>query len=132
MSGSPPDVVVDASALIRGLTTSGTAGDWVDRIAAGAVGAMAPDLVYAEVANAAVTETRFGSGAVGLVDDVLELPLETKPVIGLARSAVQIALELGLSGYDAVYVALAEGLAVPLVTADRGLAAVYAPCELVA
>jgi predicted nucleic acid-binding protein len=113
------------------LTTTGTAGVWIDRIASGEVGATAPDLVYAEVANAAVTELRFGSGAVGFMEDVLALPLKAQSTMGLARAAVEIALELGLSGYDAVYVALAETFAVPLLTADRRLAAAYAPCELV-
>jgi predicted nucleic acid-binding protein len=125
------DVVVDASAFVRGLTTAGTAADWVDRILDGEVRAIAPDIVYPELANATVTAARFGSGAATLLDDFLGLPLETEPSFAFVRPAAEIALELGLSAYDALYVALAEALDAPLVTADRRLAAAYPGCELV-
>src|SRR4051794_18115655 len=126
------DVVVDASAFVRGLTARGTAADWLDRILDGAVRAIAPDIVYPEIANATVTAARFGSGATTLLDDFLSLPLETEPSVVFVRPAVEIALELGLSAYDALYVALTEAVAIPLLTADRRLAAAYPPCELVA
>jgi predicted nucleic acid-binding protein len=126
-----PDVVVDASAFVRGLTTAGTAAVWVDRILGGEVRAIAPEIVYPEIANATVTAMRVGSDGATLLDDFLSLPLETELSTAFVRSAVEIALELGLSAYDALYVALAEALDAPLVTADRRLAAAYGRSELV-
>jgi len=37
------------------------------------------------------------------------------------RSSLELALEYGISAYDAFYVALAQDFSLPLITADRKL-----------
>jgi len=85
-----------------------------------------PDLIYHECANilwkrvrrgefsAAVAETRLGQ--------LLSLPLSVWAARDLVLRALALASSLGLSAYDAAYVALAELLGVPLITADTALA----------
>ena len=54
---------------------------------------------------------------------LLRAHLELAPVEGLTLRAAEIAVEHGLTVYDAAFVALAESLDAELVTADRRLAA---------
>lgn len=58
---------------------------------------------------------------------------------GLAQDAVELACDYSLSGYDAVYVAVARYYAIPLVTVDRelckrmaGIIPVHTPEEVLA
>ena len=50
----------------------------------------------------------------------------------LYSAALVTAIDLGLSAYDGTYAALAESLDVPLITADRRLAAAVPNAELLA
>jgi predicted nucleic acid-binding protein len=85
---------------------------------------VAPDLIHLEVASAlrrleragAVTDEQAVVALLGLLD----LDLEVFPLGPLVARAW--ALRHNLTPYDAAYVALAESLDCPLVTADRGLA----------
>jgi predicted nucleic acid-binding protein len=54
------------------------------------------------------------------VDDLLALPIARFPVGSLMIRAYQ--LRANVPAYDAAYVALAEGLACPLITGDARLA----------
>ena len=54
---------------------------------------------------------------------LLGLPVADRPLRGLTPAASQLAVERGLSVYDAYYLALAEAWKATLVTADRRLAA---------
>jgi predicted nucleic acid-binding protein len=53
--------------------------------------------------------------------DLLELPIERLGASGEEVQALELALEYGISAYDAVYVALASEEGLPLVTADARL-----------
>jgi len=85
----------------------------------------APDLIYAEVAN--VIWKRHGRGeidrdeAIGLLTDVLELPLEITPSEQLATAALELALRTGRTAYDCLYVALAVQKKTTVVSDDRRL-----------
>ncbi len=85
-----------------------------------------PTLIYAEFGNAVVGMHR--NGRLTLDDARRSLRVlhrkraELRAVESLTRPAWDVALARNLSVYDACYVVLAEGLGVPLVTADRRLA----------
>ena len=116
-------IVVDASVLAVALGDDGAHGAAARRRLRGEVLA-APELIALEVlsvlrrnvASGATTAQR-GEGATG---DLIELPLRRAPHRPLLRRCWE--LRDNLTSYDASYVALAETLDVPLVTADARLA----------
>ena len=84
-----------------------------------------PALLYYEVGNILL----FGRArppveeALESLTDLFSIPLEVvSPAPASANAALQLASLHGLSYYDATYVALAELLDCPLITADRRLA----------
>lgn len=99
---------------------------WVATVLRAEVTAVAPDLVFLEVANTLTGYVRAGEidpdEAVSRLDDVLDLPLEVHPARTLATQAHALAVARGISAYDAAYLALAIGYDATLVTANRRLA----------
>ena len=84
-----------------------------------------PALLYFEVGNILL----FGRSRPPLEDalealtDLFSIPLEVvPPAMASANATLQLASLRGISYYDATYVALAELLDCPLITADRRLA----------
>ena len=67
-----------------------------------------------------------------LADDVARTPLDRHASLGQVGPAFEFARVANLSGYDAFYAVLAEALDLPLVTADRKLAAAVDGSVLVA
>ena len=84
-----------------------------------------PDLFYVECTNILWKYARrFGyspEAARQDVADLVRLPLLAVPTADLAEDALALALEHGITAYDAAYVALAQRLSLPLVTADEAL-----------
>ena len=84
-----------------------------------------PELFYIECANILWKYVqRFGypaEHAVKDIHDLVQLPLHSVPVSSLAEAALRLAAETGCTAYDAAYVALAQHLSLPLVTADEAL-----------
>jgi predicted nucleic acid-binding protein len=123
--------VVDAGVVLRLLGGRSEHADVVIRRS----DLVAPALITAETANGLAKEVRFAGldvrAAAALMRDALALPIELVPDSTLAVDALQFAKELDLSAYDAMYVALAERLGAPLVTADRRLAERYPRSELI-
>jgi predicted nucleic acid-binding protein len=117
-------IVVDASVLANAVGDDGDDGEAArDRLtAAGA--ASAPDLV--DVETVAVLRRRWLAEAIttrrfrAAIDDLLMLPIARFPVAPLMIRAYQ--LRANVTAYDASYIALAEGLSCPLLTADTRLA----------
>lgn len=85
----------------------------------------APALIDAEVASAirgllmtSKPEIQFSvSRAEQMLDDFADLPLERYPMAPFQRRA--LALRDNFTAYDALYLALAEALGMPLLTDDR-------------
>jgi predicted nucleic acid-binding protein len=84
-----------------------------------------PDLFYVECTNILRKYVRhFGYSAESArqdVADLVRLSLQAVSTASLAEAALDLALEHGLTAYDAAYVALAHKLSLPLVTADEAL-----------
>jgi predicted nucleic acid-binding protein len=132
---TPAELVLDASALLRGLAgDDARAAALVDDLALGRFVAHSPMLIEAETTNACVRLVRTGRltprGAERVVRTAASLVV-LHPTPPLSRRALAAALATGLSAYDAYYAVLAELLDLPLVTADRRLADAVAGAILV-
>jgi predicted nucleic acid-binding protein len=125
-------IVVDASVLLTALLDDGSDGDQARAHLRGE-SLTAPELIDLEVLSAVRGLHHVGKlstrRAEVALQDLTDLPLERVahgPLLGRCWE-----LRDNLTAYDAVYVALAEAVAAPLVTADRGLArAPGARCEM--
>jgi predicted nucleic acid-binding protein len=123
-------VVIDASAFLRAAGGHAEALSWFEEIEGRAVSARAPDLLYAEIANAVLTRVRQGGveleDAHAMIDIATRLPVRVTSLRDLAPSALKVAKERGLSAYDACYLVLAEQTRATFLTADRAAAAAAA------
>jgi predicted nucleic acid-binding protein len=85
-----------------------------------------PDLFYIECANVLWKYVRrfgYSPGAARQdVADLVRLPVRPVPMAVLAEPALSLAVTCEITAYDASYVALAERLSLPMVTADQALA----------
>jgi predicted nucleic acid-binding protein len=114
--------------VLRGLlgTEDAAAQAWIEAAVEGRVEALAPELVFAEVANALAVSTRGRKIAAAEARDALRatiaLPLRVISLGVLSMPALERALTQRISAYDACYLELAEAAGATLVTADRHLA----------
>lgn len=127
--GSP--VVVDASVVADALLATDARGAWAEEIVATRP-LVAPHLVRAEVAQVLRRSVARGlldsADAEGAHARLLELPLQLFPYDQFGDRAW--ALRDAMTLYDAWYVALAEGLGLPLATCDERLGRTHgARCE---
>ena len=111
-------IVVDASAVVAALLNAGPVRQLMSEEQL-----HTPHLCDTEVASALRGKVRGGeipapAGWLAL-DTFRRLGIERYPAVGLTDRVWE--LRDNLSAYDATYVALAEGLACPLVTADGRL-----------
>jgi predicted nucleic acid-binding protein len=117
--------------LVAALIDTGSRGLWAENILSG--GSLhAPELAQAEVLNilrrlerAKLITTADANGA---RDDLMQLDIALFPVEPFAERVW--ALRHNLTSYDAWYVAIAEGLALPLATLDERLSrSTVSTCE---
>lgn len=121
--------VVDASVWVSRLLINevhhAASQRWLrDALAAG-THLVVPTLLPVEVAAAIARRTGDEAFAWRVVQDLLRLPPLRLIIVDrqLATSAARLAVELRLRGADAVYVAAAHRLSLPLVSWDRELVA---------
>jgi len=121
-----PACVVDASVLVK-LFVPEDGSESASALLADTrfVRRVVPDLAKVECANViwklAKREILSSDFARQSVADLNLLPLEVWPAEELVQSALDLALAHGITVYDAMYVALANRLDCPLVTADAAL-----------
>jgi predicted nucleic acid-binding protein len=117
-------IVIDASAALLGLLNDGDA-----RALLRAEAVACPHLADSELAHALRSQVRRGvvaeADASNALDAWSRLGLERVPVRGLLGRIWE--LRENVSAYDATYVAVAEALSAPLVTADARLARAPGP-----
>lgn len=122
-------IVLDASVLASLLADDGPSGQAARQVLQDAGDASMPDL--ADVETFAVLRKRWLAKDLSLprfraaVADLADLDLHRYPTLPLLPRALE--LRANVTGYDAVYVALAEGLGCELVTADQRLATASGP-----
>ncbi len=118
-------IVVDASVLANALADDGPDGGVARARLTAGDDLVAPDLV--DVETVAVLRKRWMAGDLSknrfsaAIGDLEDLGIVRYPALPLMRRAFE--LRDNVTAYDAVYVALAEHLDCPLVTADIRLAA---------
>jgi len=132
----PLHAVFDASLLLRAaLDQDDAARRWTDRAERGEIEALAPGVVWAEVLHVLVRYVRAGNLSLAAANErlvsLLELRIQIENVEALAPAALFRAVSSTLSGYDALYLVLADAFDAILVTADRGLAEAASKAELI-
>lgn len=121
-------LVVDASVVVAALVDDGSDGGWARALLRGE-DLTAPTHMQIQASNVlrrAVLAGRLGVDAASLAH--LDLTRMSVRSFGFDPLATRIwELHPAVTAYDAAYVALAEELAVPLVTLDRRLARAGGP-----
>ena len=114
--------VVDASVAVKWLFPELQA-DAAERLLKPSQELLAPDILWAEVTSAASKKVRHNEiskeRASELLRDFHRMPVKTYPSKALMQTAWEVALEAGVSVYDAIYLSLAYKHDCSLVTADR-------------
>jgi predicted nucleic acid-binding protein len=115
--------VIDSSVLVAALVDTGPLGAWAEEIIS-AGGLHAPHLALVETTNILrrleLRKEISTAQANGAHEDLLQLDLELFPFHPFAERVWE--LRHHVTSYDAWYVAIAEGLRLPLATLDRRLA----------
>ena len=117
--------VVDASVWVGYLISSdvhhSVCVGWLDNYLLDGNRITLPSLALAEIAGAIARRTQTNTAGYEAIDWIEGLPrVRLTNLDGtLARESARIAVDLRLRGADAIYVALAARLSLPLVTCDR-------------
>jgi predicted nucleic acid-binding protein len=122
------NLVIDASVMIKAYVPeilSDKAKEVMSRVADGELVLLAPDLLYPEAGNILWKKRRLHELTIAEVDEIVDaisaLPIKiqaSRPVMPLA---VTIAMQSGITVYDAMYVAVARIYETKMITADKKL-----------
>ncbi len=129
MQPDPPAACIDASVgakwFLRDEDGAAEAVALLDLLGSGHLSIVVPLLFYYEMGNILAVAARRSrvapATAVAAVCQLGRLHLRVTPADGQLLPAMAFAQQLGLSFYDATYLAAAEAAGVPLVTCDRQL-----------
>ncbi len=126
-------VVLDASVVVQ-LFFAEEHSEAAERRVRHAGELLAPDLIWAEIANVIWKRHRRGDlsedDAQGIARQVRALPLRITGAFDLLPDALTLAMQLDRSVYDCLYLALAVRTGSILLTADQRLANALAPTPL--
>lgn len=117
-------VIVDASVWVSRLVPQdafhAVSRDWLERYTLAGGEIVAPALLLSEVSGAVARRIDDARFALQAVEVILRLPVLRVVAVDerLARDAAALAANLRLRGADAIYVAVARRLDIPLVTLD--------------
>lgn len=118
--------VVDANVVVKLFVTEELSDHAKKFFRTGHLLAYVPDLLYIECTNILWKYVRRLNlpllAARQHLDRLRRLRLQRVSLPPFLESAILLASQYELSAYDAAYAALAQGMAIPLVTADRTLA----------
>lgn len=130
------NLVIDASVVIKAYVPeilSDKAEEVLSRLADGELVLLAPDLLYPETGNILWKKRRLHELTVAEADEIVDaitaLPIKieaSRPVMPLA---VAIAMQSGITVYDAMYVAVARIYETRMITADKRLVEALAKTE---
>lgn len=122
------NLVIDASVVIKAYVPeilSDKAVEVMSRVADGELVLLAPDLLYPETGNILWKKRRLHELTIAEADEIVDaisaLPIKieaSRPVMPLA---VTIAMQSGITVYDAMYVAVARIYETRMITADKKL-----------
>jgi predicted nucleic acid-binding protein len=122
------NLVIDASVVIKFYVPeilSDHAGEVLSRVANGEVLLYAPDLVYPETGNVLWKKQRRRELTTEEVDEIVNainaLPMIIEPSKPILPLALSIAVQSGITVYDAMYVAIARIYETKMITADKKL-----------
>jgi predicted nucleic acid-binding protein len=128
MNAAPFACVIDASVAVKLFLPEPLAAEAATLVRLSSDPANAfhvPDLFYVECANIFWKQAKRGNTTAARVQADTALlrawPLISTPKFDLITPALSIALANDITAYDACYVALADRLGVPLITADQKL-----------
>mgnify|MGYP003869530629 CR=1 FL=1 len=123
-----PTILLDSSVLAKWIfldENNGIADDIKTKYSLGQLSIAVPVLLFYEINNlleSAVRSRRIEhDDALQALDDFLALNLTAYSSESLLKRALRIALSFDISSYDASYLALAEELKIPFITADQKL-----------
>ena len=130
------NLVIDASVVIKFYVPeilSDNAGEVLSRAANGELLLYAPDLVYSETGNILWKKQRRRELMSDEVDEIVNainaLPMIIEPSKPVLPLAVSIAVQSGITVYDAMYVAIARIYETKMITADKKLTDALAKTE---
>ncbi|PSN84274.1 hypothetical protein B9Q13_02015 [Candidatus Marsarchaeota G2 archaeon ECH_B_SAG-G16] len=115
-------VVVDASALIKWFVNEEQSLEMRkvrDMHILGRLKICVPSLIFLELGNAFRFSNATEKDVIDALDALNMIGLEVKQIDELTKPAIKIAFTLGLTLYDALYVALAEQLDSYIITYDK-------------
>lgn len=130
------NLVIDASVVIKAYVPeilSDKAEDIFSRVEIGELLLLAPDLLYPETGNILWKKRRLReltpAEAGEIVDAITALPIKVEASRPIMPLAVAIAMESGITVYDAMYVTVARVYETRMVTADKKLVDALAKTE---
>ena len=130
------NLVIDASVLVKAYVPeilSEKAEEVLSRVADAELMLLAPDLLYPEIGNILWKKRRLGeltpAEVEEIVDAVTGLPIRIEPSGPVMPLAVTIAVNNGITVYDAMYVAVARIYETRVLTADKKLVEALANTE---